>query len=73
VQSSLDRQTYNTTYALYLDNIFIQILDDPRIQAAINETKAKIDGLHRAVATAKQAAMADFYRDCPNGIDPFIG
>jgi hypothetical protein len=42
-------------------------------QAAINETEAKIDGLCRAVAAAKQAAMADFFRDCPNGIDPFSG
>jgi len=66
-------QTYDTAYTLYLDNVFIQIPNDPRIQAAINETEAKIDGFRRAVAAAKQAAMADFFRDCPNGIDPFTG
>jgi hypothetical protein len=66
-------QTYDTAYDLYLDNIFIQIPNDPRIQASINQTEAKIDGFRRAVAAAKQAAKADFFRDCPNGIDPFTG
>lgn len=66
-------QTYDTAYDLYLDNIFIQIPNDPRIQASINQTEAKIDGLRRTVATAKAAAKADFFRDCPNGIDPFTG
>jgi hypothetical protein len=66
-------QTYDTAYRLYLDNIFIQVPNDPRIEAAINETAAKLDGLRRGASAAKKSAIADFYRDCPNGFDPFTG
>jgi hypothetical protein len=66
-------QTYDTAYGLYLDNIFIQVPNDPRIEASINQTAAKLDGLRRGAAAAKKQAMADFFRDCPNGIDPFTG
>lgn len=66
-------QLYDTAYTLYLDNVFIQIPNDPRVQAAINETEVKINGLRMAVATAEQACEADFIRDCPNGFDPFTG
>ena len=64
-------QTYDTALGLYLDNVFMQVPNDPRVEASINATAKKLDGLRRDASTAKLAAMEDFYRDCPNGIDPF--
>jgi hypothetical protein len=64
-------QTYDTAYGLYLDNVFIQIPNDPRIEAQINVTAAKLDGFRRSIQDLKKQAQKDFFADCPNGIDPF--
>jgi hypothetical protein len=58
---------------LYLDNVFIQIPNDPRIEAQINATSAKLDGFRRSIQDLKKRAVKDFFADCPNGIDPFTG
>jgi hypothetical protein len=66
-------QNYDTAYGLYLDNVFIQIPNDPRIEAQINATSAKLDGFRRQLKDLKKRATLDFFADCPNGIDPFTG
>jgi hypothetical protein len=66
-------QTYDTAYGLYMDNVFIQVPNDPRIEEQINATAAKLDGLRRGLHDLKQEARQGFFADCPNGIDPFTG
>lgn len=66
-------QNYDTAYGIYLDNVFIQVPNDPRIQAKINETSAKLDGFRRSIQDLKKRAQRDFFADAPNGIDPFTG
>src|SRR3954469_557127 len=62
-------QTYDTAYGLYLDNVFIQIPNDPAVEAKINETAAKLTRFRTEIAALKKQAQLDYKSDCPNGID----
>jgi len=66
-------QTYDTAYGLYLDNVFIQIPNDPAVEAKINETAAKLTRFRTEIAALKKQAQLDYKSDCPNGIDAFSG
>ncbi len=66
-------QTYDEAYGIYLDNVFLQVPHDPRVEAQINATAAKMASLRQSIADSKAKARADFIRDCPNGVDPFTG
>ncbi len=66
-------QSYDTAYGIYLDNIFMQAPNDPRIQASINQTEAKIAGFRQQLEALEQQAKTSFYQDCPNGQDAVTG
>ena len=66
-------QTYDTAYGLYLDNVFLQVPNDPRIQAEINATEAKISRFRQELEALEQQAETSFFQDCPNGQDAFTG
>ncbi|KAK3939647.1 hypothetical protein QBC46DRAFT_459560 [Diplogelasinospora grovesii] len=64
-------QNYDTAYGVYLDNVFLQVPNDPRGKAQMEAWAAKLSALRISIQTSKAAAKKDFATDCPNGIDPF--
>ena len=60
-------QTYDQAYALYLDNIFFQVPNDPRIEAEINATSTQLTTLRATIDNLLSTAESDYLNFVFNG------
>ncbi|KAK1756490.1 hypothetical protein QBC47DRAFT_445063 [Echria macrotheca] len=66
-------QDYDTAYGIYMDNVVIPVPHDASVQAQIDATAKKMADLRVKIREEKAKAEEDYYKDCPNGVDPFTG